>query len=51
MDATDLDLNVAVNLALKNEPDMVGVTAMGLSSVGPVGDFIDALREGDSEAA
>ncbi len=46
VDATDLDLNLAVELALKDEPEMVGVTAMGLSSVGPAGDFINALRAG-----
>ena len=24
---------------MKDEPDIIGITAMGLSSVGPVGDF------------
>ena len=44
VDATDLALAEAAKLAMKYNPDVVGITAMGLSSVGAVGDFIKTIR-------
>ena len=44
IDATDLGLQDAVKKAINGNPDVIGVTAMGLNSIGPVASFVSAVR-------
>lgn len=43
-DATALDLEQASAAAMRGMPDLVGITAMGIESVEPVGRFVRRLR-------
>lgn len=45
LDATDLAVVEACDRVLDRRPEIVGVTAMGFSSVAPVAAFVGALRE------
>lgn len=44
LDATDLPVSKAVDEVWSRQPDLVGVTVMGLSSARPAADFIQQLR-------
>lgn len=44
IDATNLTIEDAVSAAVKDTPDLIGVTTMGLASVGAVKTFLRALR-------
>lgn len=44
LDLTDLNISEAVKKTIETKPDLVGVTTMGLASVGPAATFLKALR-------
>ena len=44
LDATDLSLDEATDAILSRKPDIVGVTVMGLTSVGPAQELLHQLR-------
>jgi radical SAM superfamily enzyme YgiQ (UPF0313 family) len=44
IDATSLTIEEAVSAAVKDTPDLIGVTTMGLASVGAAKTFLRALR-------
>ena len=44
LDLTDLRIQEAAKAVLETEPDLAGVTTMGLSSVAPAAAFLKALR-------
>jgi radical SAM superfamily enzyme YgiQ (UPF0313 family) len=44
LDATDLPVSTAVEEVWSRQPDLIGITVMGLSSVRPVADFIRQLK-------
>ncbi|WP_456474398.1 B12-binding domain-containing radical SAM protein [Candidatus Pyrohabitans sp.] len=44
LDATNLTIVDAVREVLKTKPELVGVTTMGLASIGPAAVFLNALR-------
>lgn len=44
IDATNLTIEEAVSAAIKDTPDLIGVTTMGLASIGPAKTFLRALR-------
>lgn len=44
LDLTDFDVDTAVAQTLKTNPDVIGVTTMGLTSVEPSSVFVKALR-------
>ena len=50
-DATDFAIDQAVQVVLAQQPDLVGVTAMGLASVAPVATFIHKLRRRSYDCA
>ncbi|MGA9188137.1 MAG: radical SAM protein [Methanosarcina sp.] len=44
IDATNLTIEEAVSAAVKDKPDIIGITTMGLASVGATKTFLQALR-------
>jgi anaerobic magnesium-protoporphyrin IX monomethyl ester cyclase len=50
-DATSLDLHTAVAAALARQPDLIGITTMGMESLKPVARLIQHLRAARPEQA
>jgi anaerobic magnesium-protoporphyrin IX monomethyl ester cyclase len=45
LDATNLDLGAAVKAVWQRQPDLIGITTMGITSVAPASAFVRALQQ------